>query len=80
MKAKKETKGGRRRKRTIEGSIREADERNREMKQGKRDCEKMGMGRKVNEEYYAGEENKKGGEMRGKEEKQEGEKKVRRGR
>ena len=55
MKAKKETKGGKRRKRAIEGSTREADERNREMKQGKRDCEKMGVGRKVNEEYYAGE-------------------------
>ena len=35
---------------------------------------------KGNGEDYVGEENKKGGEMRGKEEKQEGEKKVRRGR
>ena len=45
----------------IDGTIREADERNGEMKQGRRDCEKIGMVRKGNGEYYVGEENKKGG-------------------
>ena len=35
----------------IDGTIREADERNGEMKQGRRDDEKMGAGRKLNEGY-----------------------------
>ena len=66
--------------RAIVGTIRETEQRNGEMKQVRRDDEKMRGGRKVNGEYYVGKENKKGVEMRGKEEKQEGEKKVRRGR
>ena len=80
MKAKKETKGGKRRKRAIEGSIREADERNGEIGYLRRDDEMMRAGRKLNGEYYVGKENKKGRDIRGKEGKGKGEKGDRRGR
>ena len=44
------------------------------MKQVRRNDEKQGMVGKGNGEYYVGEEPKKGGEMRGKGKKREGDK------
>ena len=76
----KRTKEDKRRKRALEGTIRDTDERNGEMKQGRRDDEKMRAGRKLNGEYYVGKENKKGRDIRGKEGKGKGEKGDRRGR